>query len=123
MQVTLTGQGGTVTVNVTQAGNSNYNAAEPVSKGFVVNLITDTNEEPGSLKIYPNPAKDALWISSAEGVKFQLLNTNGIPVVQYTNSFVADHVVSTESLPKGIYLLVLQTARGNKVTRKISVIK
>jgi hypothetical protein len=122
-QVTLTGLGGTVTVQATQPGNSNYNAAEPVSKSFDVNLITGTDEEPGSLRVYPNPTKDALWISSVEGIKFQLLNIGGVPVAQYTNSFMVDHVISTESLPKGIYLLVLQTASGNKTTRKISVVK
>lgn len=122
-QVTLTGQGGTVTIKATQPGNSNYNAAEPVSKTFEVNLITGTNEEPGSLTIYPNPAKDVLSISSAEGVKFQLLNTSGTIVVQHTNSFLAEHVISAQSLPKGIYLLVMQTANGNKITRKVSVVK
>lgn len=121
--VTLTGQGGTVTINATQPGNSNYNAAEPVSKSFEVNLITGTNEEPGSLTIYPNPAKDVLSISSAEGVKFQLLNSSGVPVVRHTNSFLNEHLVSTEILTKGIYFLVLQTASGNKITRKISVVK
>ena len=121
--VTLTGEGGMVTVKAEQPGNSNYHAAESVLKIFEVNLITGINEEPGSLTVYPNPANDVLRINSVEGVKYQLLNASGGLVSQFTNSFITEHAISTEALTKGIYLLVLQTASGNRITRKISVVK
>jgi hypothetical protein len=121
--VTLTGEGGIVTIQATQPGNSNYYAAEPVSKTFEVNLVTAINEEQGGLKIYPNPVQDALKIVSAAGIKYQLINSNGVSVMQSNHSFVKEHVIVTEALSEGVYLLRLQAQDGSTVTRKISVIR
>lgn len=75
-----------------------------------------------NLEIYPNPAKNELVVNCPEMLELTLYNLLGQKmksVAIYCNSEVK---VDVGDLPKALYLLEVQTKRGNK-TRIVSVIK
>ena len=71
------------------------------------------------VRVYPNPATDAVVVEGAAGAKLELLNALG----QQAGSFSiqqAKQVISLRELPAGIYLLQITDEKGNRGTLRIA---
>jgi hypothetical protein len=71
------------------------------------------------VRVYPNPATDAVVVEGAAGAKLELLNALG----QQAGSFSvqqARQVISLRELPAGIYLLQITDQKGNRGTLRIA---
>ncbi len=68
---------------------------------------------PEGLKVYPNPAQDALHIEGAAGAHFTLSNHIGQQVLQ-GQIHSAQDVLDIRSLPSGTYLLQLTDTQGRR---------
>jgi len=59
---------GTVTIQATQAGNDNYEAAIPVTRSFLVTELAVVNhtdlDEVIKINVFPNPAEETLYIET-----------------------------------------------------------
>lgn len=113
--ITLSGEAGTVTVTVSQAGNENYlEAAESVS----FDVAEETTLAAGDMmkvKFYPNPVINYLNIESEDEFEVRLMNMEG-KVMRYLKA--RDARLHVTDLPGGIYLLEL-TNNGNILRKKI----
>lgn len=114
------------------AGNYTFNFDGPSGKSTntykgsapcnVPVAVADHAADNQYLKIFPNPVRGELFISLKDEVaiteilKTTLYNAGGAAVFQ-SNSFVQN--IRTESFPKGVYLLQLQTADRNLVRKLI----
>lgn len=124
--VTLSGELGSVTIEATQPGNGNYNAAVPVSQSFEVveQPVTGIEDELSTLNVYPNPSKGEFWLSSPEGIQaYEVLNANGVLIAEQHDLLENDILVNLPSVPNGIYILIVQMQHGKKLTRKISIVR
>jgi len=73
-----------------------------------------------TVELYPNPITNELIIKNAEQVKKVLiLNTLGQIVKEEMLSGQNNAVISTQSLPSGIFFVTLKNAEGYEVTKKI----
>jgi len=71
------------------------------------------------VRVYPNPATDAVVVEGAAGAKLELINALG----QQAGSFSvqqAKQVISLRNLPAGIYLLQITDEKGNRGTLRIA---
>ncbi len=75
--------------------------------------INDVNNF-ASLKIYPNPTEDFIYIVSDEQVSTHIYTVNGKLIASYTSQ-----VLDLSKLDQGIYILSIETTNGQKTTRKI----
>jgi hypothetical protein len=75
------------------------------------------------IKLYPNPARDHIYIDMAEDRKVQLsvLNFNGELLKQKTIN--QDDYLSLADFPNGVYLLKIETEQGHSFNKKIVKIK
>jgi len=78
-----------------------------------VNTAVDEVQLTNHYSIYPNPAKNMIFISGLDVVETQLLALSG----QYLFSSF-DHQIDISNLSKGVYIVLLKTKHGN-VTKKI----
>ena len=73
-----------------------------------------------SLKVYPNPVRDRLYIVASEDktiMKITVYNLQGMPLLK-----TASNVIDVESLPEGIYFVGIQTTGPESmVYRKIII--
>lgn len=112
--ITLDGLAGSVTVQVDQTGNDNYNAAM-ASTSFEVTeeqaLALDDIEE---IVIYPNPVIDFLMIDSETSVELKVFDLNGkeIPFKQIDN-----HTIDLSEIDPGVYILEIETSTGRTKSR------
>lgn len=110
--------GGTTVITASQPGNVLYKAATPVSQtltvtGGISGLDIDAAV---SVRLYPNPTVDILYIDSPVAVqKATLYALNGAVAIQENN---VGSKINVSTLPKGIYMLKLTTGQG-EVIRKI----
>ncbi len=114
---------GTVTVRAYQDGNAQFAAATPVDQTFKVLLVTEV--EPlwsDAVKLYPNPARTTLTIElpGTETLESLSLRTlTGATVMQLPiRARQRSATVEVSQLPKGIYLLKIQTPTGT-ATKKV----
>lgn len=95
-------------------------------------LLVDTDEQAGAddfgVKIYPNPARNTLYLSADNGAlaesRVQLFDVNGRVVISRKFSAQESGAVSfdTGSLPGGLYFLKLEDAKGwIKATEKVLI--
>jgi subtilisin-like proprotein convertase family protein len=78
-----------------------------------------------TLKVFPNPTRDMLNVAFGQAidgtVALQLINLQGQVITQQAyNSISGTVTLNVDQLPKGIYLLTVQTEKG-LVSRKVSV--
>lgn len=110
--VSFTGLG-TVVIRATQSGNNNFKPALAVARSIEIVTITGADEGTSSLKIYPNPATDYLYVEipNRGDAQVRILSSDGREQL-----IVADPAerVDISALPKGIYLIRVITA--NKAT-------
>ena len=126
--LSLTGEAGTVTITVSQAGNDNYNAAQ-VSESFDVNQPADNQvvtSIDGSIEtniiFYPNPASEYFKITGLEidiDTTIELLDLGGGIFKQSVN-VNSEGKISLEGISSGTYLIRL--LKGNKsITTRLIV--
>jgi hypothetical protein len=99
-----------------------YNSA--VSTNQTVNTLgsstglADNFETVASL--YPNPTNGLLYIHSNVSIKnIFVLNALGQQMMEYTNVNQQDKELNLNSLPKGIYFVRLETARGFMIKKVV----
>ncbi len=74
---------------------------------------------PGSVRLYPNPARDILFIESTGGSvihNIALYSMLGATVYQ-SQPNTAQHTITTSELPSGVYMIRVQTAVGTTIER------
>ncbi|MEQ9467441.1 MAG: Ig-like domain-containing protein [Ekhidna sp.] len=109
--VTLTGESGTVTVTVSQAGNENYLEASESTSFEVTEEAALSVENAVKIKFYPNPVTDFLTIDSNQELEVRLLNLKG-QIVWTVHSKGKQMDVS--DLPNGIYILEIKSDQGTQ---------
>ena len=79
--------------------------------------IGETGTEASTMRLYPNPATDKVYIEGAKAAEVQVYNALGqlVKTVQNTNE------VSLEGLPQGIYLLRVRATDGTLHGQCLSV--
>ncbi|QDK82799.1 T9SS type A sorting domain-containing protein [Spirosoma sp. KCTC 42546] len=114
---------GAVTIQAFQNGNEQFSAASAVERTF--NVLTVTGTEPAwadALSIYPNPAGNTLTVElpGTETIEQLSLQTlTGATVARPTiRTRQRTATLEVGSLPKGLYLLQIQTPSGT-ATKKI----
>ncbi len=90
---------------------------------FMVDCETSAVQSDGmrDVFVYPNPAKNELFISNTEGWtgKFLLQNPSGVKMKLRVN--VANGRIDLKNVPKGIYFLRLEMKDGSWNTHKIII--
>lgn len=87
---------------VSQINNSNS----------VLSTIETTNNT--KISIYPNPAKETIYLSNIEETEYEIYDIIGKSIIK--GKIIENHI-NVNSLPKGIYVLKLKT-RGNIINKK-----
>lgn len=96
------------------------NATYPCVGAFELNGITAVKDIKSdiSLKIYPNPARDYISLSSAEQIlKAEIITLSGQKLRIYS---LPGQTISLSGINPGIYLMTIYTDHGN-TTQRISV--
>jgi hypothetical protein len=91
--------------------------------GDVLSSATETSLIDNSLKVYPNPAKDALNVSfeTMAGAEVTLSSVVGNEVYSATANAGENKItVNTADLPQGLYIVNVATETG-KVARKVMI--
>lgn len=102
---------GTYKVKVTDTnGCQSVSAGFPVSN-WVPNSIGNINGNIGNIKIYPNPAQDALHIDAPMVVRAVVISLDGRSVIDQQ----AATLIDISRLPAGIYTIKLFDTNGNMV--------
>lgn len=80
-------------------------------------LVATEAEEQENLQLYPNPCKDrcSLQIPDAEIVTVEIYGMDGIA---YQNTYTSGNLY-LESLPSGLYKVIVQTSQGKKVSKTL----
>ena len=94
-----------------------------IDDGAVVNTQEQQLDE--TLRVFPNPTRDLLNITFGQvvdgNVSLHLINLHGQRIVQQSfNGMAGTATLNVSQLPKGIYLLNVQTEKGI-VSRKVSI--
>ena len=75
--------------------------------------------ENNNIKIYPNPVKDELYITTESSVtKVEIYNADGKLVIQ-ENNFTGK--VNVSSLAKGVYVVTIYMTQGTVVRKIIKI--
>lgn len=114
---------GPVTIRAYQDGNTQFFAATPVDRTFTVLAVLGLEPDwADALKLYPIPAQGQLTVEVPASIAIEqvnLSNLSGSAVLQQSvrnRSHTA--TLSVGDLPKGVYVLTVQTAKG-AVSRKV----
>lgn len=123
-RVKLTGPG-TVTIRASQEGDNQFAAATPIDRTFTVLAVLGLEPDwADALKIYPVPAQTQLTVDVPTSVvieQLNLANVTGATVFQQTVSVRTNRTtIALGTLPKGVYVLTVQTNKG-VVSRKIMI--
>ncbi len=82
-------------------------------------IVTNTGEQLRELgiKIFPNPATDALYINAAQNLpEMRLLDVTGKALRQLSDTGTQT-VINLQDMPKGLYFLELQLEGGNQAVK------
>ena len=109
----------TVTYNNhnTSSGTIQINGSNQTLNISLIAMGTEY-ETDKSLRLFPNPFKNELTITRTEGSKICIYNLIGNPVVNI-NSAIQNQKIDTNSLPEGIYILIIEDRNGTKTSYKI----
>ncbi len=82
-------------------------------------LSVATVKEGAKLNIYPNPASEVLYFSNASAInRFALVDLTGKVV---SNAIPANGKVDLTAFENGIYIVVVETANGTKLTERLVI--
>ncbi len=114
--LTLDGTVGTVTVTVSQAGNDNYNSASAqVSFEVTEENALSVDDEISSIRFYPNPVSDFLFVESDQSASLHLFDLNGKLLVQNLKD---GKRLDVRNVTPGVYLLEIRT-ENNRIQKRI----
>lgn len=74
----------------------------------------------GTLHIYPNPSSSYTNIKNAQPVNYRLMDMTG-KVILLNDTFSENHVVNTNNLSNGVYLLQVKTTSSSVKTVKVVI--
>jgi len=82
----------------------------------------DLSKKKSTIKIYPNPASDYIFIETKniEALEIRIFNSSGICVYK-KESLATTGFIDISSLPSGIYFLMVEKKGGEKLQRKFVV--
>jgi ELWxxDGT repeat protein len=83
---------------------------------FMLGTITSLNQPQSvaNLKIFPNPAKDILWIKGhSNKINYKILTIDGICI----KSGEAENNINIGNLSKGLYLLQIETSSAKQIIK------
>lgn len=107
-----------------------YNNGEKLTQGFhqvyVYTLLTENTDinytDQNLIKVFPNPATQLLQVQSTYPVAFKLINFQGREVIN-DQIMLENHIINTEYLSTGLYLLLInQKGNNNNQIFKIQII-
>ena len=114
---------GTTTITASQAGNEEYLPAAAVSQTIEVKppLAVEKNMEGVSLKVYPNPGTDALYIEGldAKTYEYSIFSMLGIKIA--VGTVQEGKIEVPESMPGGNYLLEVSGGAKTVIQCKIFI--
>ncbi len=86
-----------------------------------INVITSSKLKQAKLvaSVFPNPTKGLFHVNSNEPVHVAIMNLAGQTILNLPE-YKKQHLISSKSLEKGVYLLVLTSSNG-KTVRKLMV--
>lgn len=94
-----------------------------VNDTLIVDILSSTNQTfINTIKVYPNPAKDFLYINngnftSINNYIYEIINTNGAKIFTQRVS-TAETTIDINTWPEGIYFLNIYNATGGLVEVK-----
>lgn len=96
---------GTVTITANQSGNTNFLAADPVSRDLVIQKIVGLANHESNVLVFPNPVLDRLTVITDEQlIELSVLSASGRLLYQ-----AGENQLNLGELPSGIYFLKIQT--------------
>jgi len=108
-------------LNVPASSVSLYKAADQWKDFIHINEITTAVENDGiqNLKLFPNPAKDKLYITAESPInKVEIYTLAGSLLVSENNSA---GIIDVSSLAKGIYMVKIYTMQGVATMKMIKI--
>ncbi len=117
----LTGTTGLITVEASQLGNDQYEAATALTQSVSVLLLLATEDElTKEVVLYPNPSHDYVYLRTNKVfTNYEVVNAQGITVVQRT--VLNDNKIALQSLGAGLYFIKLSTKQGENTFLKFAV--
>ncbi len=117
----LTGSTGLITVEASQLGNDQYEAATALSQSISVLLLLATEDELAKeVLLYPNPSHDYVYLRTNKVfTNYEIVNAQGITVIQRT--VLSDNKIALQSLRAGLYFIKLSTKQGENTFLKFAV--
>ena len=114
---------GTVTIRAYQDGNTQFFSATPVDRTFSVLAVLGLEPDwADALKLYPIPVQSQLTVEVPASVvieQLSLTNLTGVTVIRQPARYRSNTAtLSVGDLPKGVYVLTVQTGKG-VVSRKV----
>ena len=117
-EVTIIGVG-SVTITASQAGNSNYEAATPVSQMLTITTLGITNNDLllSEIGVYPNPSTHFITIDlkNSTTAKVQVYDVIG-KLILNVPAYNSNEKLDTSSFKTGVYLVKIKV--DNKVVTK-----
>jgi hypothetical protein len=122
---------GTVSISASQAGNAAYAAATSVSQNLTIDAVLSI-ENPLSpekqITLYPNPAKDILFIkilvtNLPKEINLELFNTTGQLVKRYKEEPNSNNqlMLDISDFSEGVYFLNFSTDKLNFSKRLVII--
>ena len=119
----LTVESAQIELTASQAGNENFEAAEPVVKELMIELITSIGSEVGEheVVIFPNPSEGEFRVALKAGqnrIAYQVFDLQGVLVSRGTLQ-PWQPLLDLSSQPSGTYFVQMQLAKHTKRIRLI----
>lgn len=100
-----------VTVSATGATSKTVTITQDA--GSINSVSTETVDD---IKLYPNPARDAVYLSTVEGIKqVAICNIEGRVLVNLKN--ITKQNIDISNLEKGVYFFYITTERGTSLKK------
>lgn len=79
----------------------------------------DSKSLQSEITLYPSPAADFFFVKGIQGQQnLRILNASGLVVME--EEMVSEHqMIDSSTLPKGLYIVEISTARGNRQAFKL----
>ena len=112
ISLSVTGPGGTNTVTKTNFVN------------VITSVISSSTLENAGIKVYPNPAKDLLYVDAGNSdfISVELLDVlSNTTIAEQKRTDGAQVEINLAGKPQGMYLLLIKTNQGNFGTRIVKM--
>jgi hypothetical protein len=114
--ITLTGDVGQVTIELSNDGNRNYH---PINEelSFMVSEVLGTLNSLDKFEIFPNPIEDYVILKTPVKARVQMFTQAGKRL--FETSIHGTEYVDMVDMKAGVYLLTIIDLKGNKQTKRI----